>query len=280
MSYQLPAKLAEIKETLMDNDEAVVLVDLYALHLGANKYYFAACDTNIEFYEPGTNTPVTYYAQPIQRGKVRSTVDSKLDNVDIKISNVNDLFTSAIFNGTDLRGQTCEIIQIAYPSSIGNPDEFRYIFVGDIDAPNLNEGDKVFECQIIARLPNTECGRCLMLQCNAEFGDEKQCGAKKHTARGIMPLQISKNTIKIAERKEADEFWNDGLLVVNGETRRIIRYTTGEITVEYPFWEYPVGEYTIEQGCDKSHKTCINRFNNAINFGGFPSVPFELSITG
>ena len=280
MAYTLPTKLSEIKETLMDNGEAVVLIDLYILHLNGSKYYFSACDTDIQFYEPGTNNKVTYYAQPIQRGKVRATVDSKLDNVEIKISNVNDIFTTAIFNGTDFRGQICEIIQIAYPTSLDDSEAFRYVFVGTVDSPTLDERDKVFTCQVVARLPNTECGRFMTIHCNAEFGDEEQCGAKKATSRGVLYQQTDKTTITIPERTEPDGYWNDGLLIVNGETKRILEYTVGKVIVEYPFWEYPVGEYYIEQGCDKSQKTCINRFNNARNFSGFPSVPFELSISG
>lgn len=286
MAYQLPTKLSEIKDTLMYGEEAVVLIDLYVLHLGSDKYYFSACDTDIEFYEPGTNNPVTYYAQPIQRGKIRSTVDSKIDNVEIKISNVNDIFTSAIFNGTDFRGQLCEIIQIAYPASLGNSGEYRYVFVGDIDAPTLDEGDKVFTCQIIAKLPNTECGRYLMLQCNAEFANPNECGAYKKTAQGTLTEQTSKSTIYLKDRGEPTDFWTDGLFIANGERRRIASYiynekeNRGEVILEYPFWDYPLGRYTIEQGCDKTHKTCINRFGNAENFGGFPSVPFELTITG
>lgn len=286
MAYTLPTRLSEIKDTLMYDDQAIVLVDLYVLHVNGNKYYFSACDTDIQFYDPDTGYGVTYIAQPIQRGRVRASVDSKLDNVELKISNVNDLFTSAIFNGTDFRGQRCEIIQIAYPASLGRRDEFRYIFVGDIDAPTLDEGEKVFTCQVISKLPNTEGGRYLMLQCNAEFGNHKECGAIKGKENGTISLQDNKSTFYLSDRKENTDFWTDGLLFINGEVRRISKYELdskkkyGKVVLEYPLWDYPSGDYRIEQGCDKSHKTCINRFDNGENYGGFPSVPFELQITG
>ena len=270
----------------MFDGSAVVLIDLYILRINGVSHHFAACDTNIKFYDPETGYEETYIAQPIQRGKVRSTVDSKLDNVELKISDVGEEFASAIFNGTDFRGQRCEIIQIAYPASLGRRDEFRYIFVGDIDAPTLDEGDKIFTCQVISKLPNTEGGRLLMLQCNAEFGNHKECGAIKDKDTGTISLQDNKSTFYMADRKEKTDYWTDGLLFINGEIRRISKYELdskkkyGKVVLEYPLWDYPSGNYSIEQGCDKSHKTCINRFDNGENYGGFPSVPFELQITG
>lgn len=125
-----------------------------------------------------------------------------------------------------------------------------------------------------------------MLQCNAEFGNYKECGAIKGKDTGTIDQQDNKSTFYLKDRKEKTDFWTDGLLFINGETRRIARYELdssknyGKVTLEYPLWEYPNGSYRIEQGCDKSHKTCINRFDNGENFGGFPSVPFELQITG
>jgi len=31
--------------------------------------------------------------------------------------------------------------------------------------------------------------------------------------------------------------------------------------------------FEIQAGCDKTFETCINRFNNAINFRGEPHMP-------
>ncbi len=48
----------------------------------------------------------------------------------------------------------------------------------------------------------------------------------------------------------------------------------GEITLWEPFTEVVVsGFLTVVAGCDRSAATCVEKFNNLPNFGGFPAMP-------
>jgi uncharacterized phage protein (TIGR02218 family) len=41
----------------------------------------------------------------------------------------------------------------------------------------------------------------------------------------------------------------------------------------------PGDAFVITAGCDKRHATCRDRFGNAVNFRGFPSIPGDDLVT-
>lgn len=60
----------------------------------------------------------------------------------------------------------------------------------------------------------------------------------------------------------------------DGSRRYITSYDGDTLIMERSFASLTVGEtVALYKGCDKSTDTCINRFNNVINFGGFPYIP-------
>lgn len=84
-------------------------------------------------------------------------------------------------------------------------------------------------------------------------------------------------------------YFDDGIMEITGPTaslnlgfrREIKSYVPGQFTLQLPF-PYPVEVDDIYQatpGCDKSLETCRDRFNNVVNFGGFPYLPGTDKIT-
>ena len=122
--------------------------------------------------------------------------------------------------------------------------------------------------------------RKCQLACNAWFGDVDECGASKNEITGTCGEGTDQNTIVDSSRTETTDYWKDGIVTIGGENRRILSSASGSIQVEYPFG-YTIGggtTYSIERGCDKRYSTCRDRFNNLINFSGFPAVPLEYRI--
>ena len=61
----------------------------------------------------------------------------------------------------------------------------------------------------------------------------------------------------------------------NGLSMEVKTYTPGSLTLVFPM-PYTVAagnSFTIHAGCDKNFLTCIERFDNAVNFRGEPHVP-------
>lgn len=64
------------------------------------------------------------------------------------------------------------------------------------------------------------------------------------------------------------------LRLASGATRFIISHSGAQLQLSRPFAE-DIGGQTIDifPGCDHLKSTCISKFNNLLNFGGFPYIP-------
>jgi hypothetical protein len=61
----------------------------------------------------------------------------------------------------------------------------------------------------------------------------------------------------------------------SGLSMEVKAYAPGSITLKMgmPFLVAPGDTYTMTAGCDRSYETCKTRYNNVINFRGFPNIP-------
>lgn len=67
---------------------------------------------------------------------------------------------------------------------------------------------------------------------------------------------------------------NGGYVVMGTDYRLILSQTNDTLTLLLPFNTTPVGQsVSIFAGCDHSINMCKAKFNNVINFGGFPYIP-------
>jgi hypothetical protein len=241
--------------------------------------FMCANDVDIPWYIPYTSTPALYAAQPIKRGTLSQSTDDKIDNMSIEISNVTRQFSSALFQSFDFRGTKVDVIQIAYPVSIGVPGAFKHVFRGYIDTPGLNEKEGTFTATIMQEIPNMKSCRSLMLTCNAWFGDAEECGAQVTTMNNSVGVGSTQNIIYHANDYTQPDYFKSGTCSIGYESKKIIASTSTSITVEYPFFTVPATGLAVNyvNGCDRTHPDCI-RHNNSQNFSGFLSVPFEFAI--
>jgi uncharacterized phage protein (TIGR02218 family) len=75
-------------------------------------------------------------------------------------------------------------------------------------------------------------------------------------------------------------YFDFGLLTMNsglnaGFSREIKSYVPGQFVLQiaFPYLTVPGDLYTAVAGCDKSLETCKTKFNNVVNFRGFPYIP-------
>ena len=87
----LPATLADAKES-----DEIFLVECYIFYLKTGNLYICSADQAI------TINGTEYMAVPIQRDKFTANSDSKVDDCTLKVSNVDDSFTAALYSGTIL----------------------------------------------------------------------------------------------------------------------------------------------------------------------------------
>ena len=80
---------------------------------------------------------------------------------------------------------------------------------------------------------------------------------------------------------QADGFFTGGELEFGDEKRLIRTHVMDTITISRPITGLVAGnEVDAFAGCDHTLTTCINKFNNLVNFGGFPLIPRKNPFSG
>jgi Phage conserved hypothetical protein BR0599./Uncharacterized conserved protein (DUF2163). len=274
MSVVLPVTLANMKDKY-----EVFFVDVYVITLATGVLHYTNLDVPVEWYVPGTSTPMTYEPIPIQRGSLKQTLDNKIDNLTLTISDASNAFMNALLQSFDFRGSQVDIYQIAYPDSLSNKDAYKYVFSGYIDAPSLDMDKATFSTTLTQRMVNTEAGRIVGVNCNAWFGDSDECGATKGIKTSTVKSSSTQYVIYDNSITETAGYWKNGTITISYETKKILSSAVGSVTVEFPFYSTPtVGtSYTMSTGCDHTYTDCT-RHNNTSNFGGFPAVALDYMI--
>ena len=114
--------------------------------------------------------------------------------------------------------------------------------------------------------------------CNHVLFDAR-CGLAEASWRVTAEvLSIVGNVIEIdGLSSEADGYYTAGFIELIGSApdfRVILAHATDFATVALPFGTSPLGNLVrVYAGCAHDPTTCQAKFNNLINFGGFPFVP-------
>lgn len=66
-----------------------------------------------------------------------------------------------------------------------------------------------------------------------------------------------------------------------GERRLIVGTTANTLVVNYPFSDILEGdECTLSKGCNHSFATCVDTFDNGVNYGGYKDIPGDNPFQG
>lgn len=114
--------------------------------------------------------------------------------------------------------------------------------------------------------------------CNHVLGDAR-CGVDMtavENSQDTTIATINENVITVAASTFPDGECIGGRMIAASEQRMIVNNVGNTITIASPFSPNVAisDAVTIRRGCDHAlNGDCINRFNNAENFGGFAYVP-------
>ncbi|WP_424940206.1 DUF2163 domain-containing protein [Aliiroseovarius sp. S253] len=168
----------------------------------------------------------------------------------------------------------------------------RYLrFRGKVGELSREAGGFRAELNGLSEAMNQPQGRAYQSPCSAVLGDER-CRFDLDQTGYSIELDLVGNDEETVFRFEgmalypADWFVRGRLMVLSGEAEGlsgIIKNDTkaedGTRTIE--LWEalravmQPGDRVRLEAGCDKLPRTCRVKFNNFLNFRGFPDIPGE-----
>ena len=123
--------------------------------------------------------------------------------------------------------------------------------------------------------------KCYSKTCRADFSDQYcKLDKEKFTSKGEVSFALQNNSFIDEFRVEPDEYYNHGVLtflsgINKGFSYQIIEFKDKKIILDsIILLDIKNGDkYIITAGCDKNIETCINKFDNAINFRGEPYIP-------
>ncbi|WP_444461055.1 DUF2163 domain-containing protein [Rhodobacter capsulatus] len=151
------------------------------------------------------------------------------------------------------------------------------------------------EVRALAHLLNQPVGRTFQYFCDATLGDARcgvNLGAPLYRGTGSVTATIGDRRLTVATGLGAFasgwfDFgvveWTSGANA--GRRTEVAGHTLASGIATINLMEAPVRPITsgdaflITAGCDKRHATCRDRFGNAINFRGFPSIPGDDLVT-
>jgi len=107
-------------------------------------------------------------------------------------------------------------------------------------------------------------------------------GASCLADKSLFSFTVTINTISsdgifitVTGITQANNYFLDGQFIWNGQTRNILKQTGGSLRISHPLVGTPTGLAVVVAGCDKKETTCLTKFNNVVNHGGFRRLPTQ-----
>ena len=183
---------------------------------------------------------------------------------------------------------TCWLVNWAAPA------ERAVMFHGSFGALERSAGAFRAELRGLTDALNEPMGRSFQKPCSAVLGD-RACGLDLATPGlrydGAVKVVIDASSLRFAALPGFEEGWftRGALQVLDGAAAGlrapVKRDQTGPEGRLITLWEplpilpAPGDTLRLVAGCDKRFSTCRLKFNNALNFQGFPDIPGDDWIT-
>ncbi len=130
----------------------------------------------------------------------------------------------------------------------------------------------------IAKLANISVNEFYSRNCRANFADKRcKCYEYQYTDK-VNIITIKNNIVKFhSNTKRSNGYYNFGEIVIKSINfkAKIIKHQLNVIELDAKILYYESSdnlEAYLTAGCDKTIKTCIEKFNNAVNFRGEPFI--------
>jgi uncharacterized phage protein (TIGR02218 family) len=160
-----------------------------------------------------------------------------------------------------------------------SPYEANVIFIGQIKAVSF-KGSKVniacvgFEQFLKMTIPTMR----YQITCNHTLFDTACTKTKSsYKVTATITVNAAKTILTSATFGTYDDgYFVNGELIFNSQSVSIVAHTGDDITLLYPISTIvDTDSVDAYPGCDRRAETCRDKFNNIINFLGFPFIPVE-----
>jgi len=210
---------------------------------------------------------------------VASNSNLSVDNLE-----VDGMVDGTIITENDIRAglydfAQIEIFMVNYNDLTQGTLNLRTGWIGEV---KYGKGKFIAEVRGLIQSMVQIVGELFSPSCRAKLGDLR-CGLDiaSYTFTGSITDVTDSQNFRDASRTEEGGYFTMGKITfTSGENAGLSMEVKefdggGIISLVFPMpYAIEVGDsYSIQVGCDKNFDTCINKFNNAVNFRGEPNIP-------
>lgn len=233
---------------------------------------FTDADTDLEIEH------ITYHAcGGITRSALEASHDAMIDNLEIEGVLDHRLITCKDLLMGKYDQATITIFLVNRCNLSGPKTHLRTGWFGAISA----DGNK-FTAQIYGMLEafDQTVGEIYSPMCRARLGDARCCVNLLQYQHAGKVHKIQNGQLVDKSINKADGFYTGGALRFTsgqccGQQYEVLKHAGNIITIGAgeAVEVRPNDSFTLFPGCDKTLGTCIDKFNNAVNFRGEPFIP-------
>lgn len=222
---------------------------------------------------------VTYESQTgISPTDLETNYDLSVDNMD-----VTTILDSSAITEEDLRAgkfdaASLQIFLLTWDDVTSGAVILKAGVLGDV---SYQRGQAQTEVRGLSQYVQQTTGRLFLVECDADLGDSRcRVNLTGYTVNGTVTAVTSRKQFDDTSRTEADGHFNYGLLTWtsgenNGGKMEVKIFRGGMFNLfQSMAYNIAIGDtYTVYAGCNHSLDECKNKFNNVVNFQGFPHIP-------
>lgn len=243
-------------------------VELFLFTQGVESYAYCAGDVDVTYLS------YLFRSSQIKRERIVQSDDIFKDGC--KLTFARDHEFASTFTSYVPDQVTSVTI---YRGHLTDPDnDFSVVWKGRVINGRPDDNKIVLECESLystMRNPGLRAGyeyTCRHLLYGVKCGVS---AVLYRTATIISSFDTAIDLIVPGASAHADGYYTGGILVTDTGARRfIISHAGSSIKISRPLSNTDAGQSVeIYAGCDHVHSTCVNKFGNHLNFGGFKDIP-------
>lgn len=215
-------------------------------------------------------------------GFTPTSIDSQaslaVDNLDIEGMLTSGSITEADILAGKYDFAEIEVFALNYRDGSYGRILLRRGWLGEVEIRN---GQFIAEIRGLTQRLSQHIGELYSPMCRAQLGDAKcTVNVAPHTVSGTVSTAPSQSKFLDNTRSEdAGHFAYGKVTFTSGDNAGLsaeVKESRGAeiiLALPMPFVIAASDAYTLQRGCDKTIRTCAERYNNAVNFRGEPHVP-------
>ncbi|SDZ30911.1 phage conserved hypothetical protein BR0599 [Jannaschia faecimaris] len=224
-------------------------------------------------------------ASGMTAGALQASTGLAVDNAEAQGALSHDAI-----RGEDIRAGLWDGAEVtSYLVNWQSAQDFEVLFRGSLGEISWGEGAFTAELRGLSETLNKARGRVYQSRCDAALGDERcrhELGPMFTTEVEVSASSDDRLVMLPLLRDFPPKWFENGQLIVlsgaaQGALERIKTDRTREEVRELGLWQSlrraiePGDRVKINAGCDKRMSTCRLKFDNLLNFRGFPQIPGE-----